>query len=55
MLKTIALIMAYALVTNWMISLSMVAQVAQTKNGRIRFFFLAFMSAIISGCIIYLI
>lgn len=54
MLKTFALIMIYSIMINWMISLSMVAQISEDKKNRLRFFSLSFASGLLTGYIIYL-
>lgn len=54
MLKTVLLILALALCLNWMISLSIMAQVAKDSSIRNRFFAIAFVSSVLSGYIIYL-
>lgn len=54
MLKTLVLVIIYSIMTNWMISLSMVAQVSDDKKNRLRFFSLSFVSGLLTGYIIYL-
>lgn len=54
MLSALLLIILFSLMINWMISLTIMAQVSDSKNIRNRFFILAFLSGILTGYIIYL-
>lgn len=54
MYKNIFLIILLSLLINWMISLTIIAQISEKNNIRNRFFLLSFMSGLLTGYIIYL-
>jgi hypothetical protein len=54
MLSTTVLVILFSLVLNWMISLTILFQVAEEKDKKIRAIILSLLSGFILGYIIYL-
>lgn len=54
MLSTVALVILFSLLINWMISLSILNQVSEKKQVRVRAAALLFVSGILCGYVVYL-